>query len=399
MPLCVPLPQLIWASARYQVSRNGESRQFAPKGYLTDYFAKEAAAAITANKHNPFFLFLSLTAPHTPYQALKTDYDQLAHITDELTRVYAAMVVALDRAVGTVLASLRQNGLDDDTLVIFTNDNGAPSKPCAYVVLWHITPCNALTLRHLSFVLLHLTSPYRLSLLGWSMQPEINSPFRGWKASLFEGGLRVPVFMRWPAAIAPGREVSDPMSHVDLFPTLLAAADMHKPTGGNEAREGEREGEMETESEVNPLSGVNLLPSILESASVAHSATRPHPSTSTSSTSSSPKEQDLLLDRVLFWRSGHYKAIRQGAWKLQKAAHPDKLWLYNLSIDPHEWDNLAAVEPYRSEVLPALLALLLAEDARQREPLWPSLTETAILMDKLFETNETLADEYVYWPN
>jgi arylsulfatase A-like enzyme len=118
----------LWASGRYQVSRNDDRRQFAPKGYLTDYFAQEADAAITANKNNPFFMFLSLTAPHTPYQALKSDYDQLSHITDELTRVYAAMIVALDRAVGTVLASLKKNGLTDDTLVIFTNDNGAPSK-------------------------------------------------------------------------------------------------------------------------------------------------------------------------------------------------------------------------------------------------------------------------------
>lgn len=74
------LDQLIWASARYQVSKNGDKQQFAPKGYLTDYFANEADAAITANRNNPFFLFLSLTAPHTPYQALKSDYDQLSHI-------------------------------------------------------------------------------------------------------------------------------------------------------------------------------------------------------------------------------------------------------------------------------------------------------------------------------
>lgn len=127
--------QLIWASARYQVSRNGEKKQFAPKGYLTDYFASEADAAITANKHNPFFLFLSLTSPHTPYQALRRDYDRLAHISDELTRVYAAMILSLDRAVGTVISSLQRNGLSDDTLVIFTNDNGAPSKTILYIFI------------------------------------------------------------------------------------------------------------------------------------------------------------------------------------------------------------------------------------------------------------------------
>jgi arylsulfatase A-like enzyme len=122
------LDELIWASARYQVSRNGEKKQFAPKGYLTDYFAEEAASAIALNRNNPFFLYLSLTAPHTPYQALRSDYDQLGHITDELTRVYAAMILSVDRAVGTVLESLRENALIEDTLIIFTNDNGAPSE-------------------------------------------------------------------------------------------------------------------------------------------------------------------------------------------------------------------------------------------------------------------------------
>lgn len=125
------LDQLVWASARYQVSKDGEQRQFSPRGYLTDYFAEEADAAITANRHNPFFLYLSLSAPHTPYHALRSDYDKLGDIHDELSRVYAAMILAVDRAVGTVLQSLERNGLTDNTIVIFTNDNGAPSKSIA----------------------------------------------------------------------------------------------------------------------------------------------------------------------------------------------------------------------------------------------------------------------------
>ena len=121
------MDELIWASARYQVSKNADKKYFSPKGYMTDYLANEANAAITANRHNPFFLFMSLSAPHTPFQSLKSDYDKLSHIEDELTRVYAAMIVAIDRAVGTVLQSLRDNNLSNNTIVIFTNDNGAPS--------------------------------------------------------------------------------------------------------------------------------------------------------------------------------------------------------------------------------------------------------------------------------
>ena len=113
----------------YQISLNDDKKRFSPRGYLTDYLAEETASAISAsaNKSDPFFLFLSLTAPHTPLQALRSDYDQLEHINDELTRVYAAMVLAVDRAVGTVLNSLDKHGITDNTLVIFSNDNGAPS--------------------------------------------------------------------------------------------------------------------------------------------------------------------------------------------------------------------------------------------------------------------------------
>ena len=203
------------------------------------------------------------------------------------------------------------------------------------------------------------------------MQPDINSPFRGWKASLFEGGLRVPVFMQWPGVIRPGSVVEAPMSHVDLFPTLLAAADLFTS---------------EEQEEVNSLSGVNLLPAILEKTAGDISTT-------------STSQEQILRDRCIFWRSGHYKAIRKGAWKLQKAENPHKIWLHNLDMDPHERENLADTEPYCTEVLPLMLKALLEEDAKQREPLWPSLTETAILVDKMFETNETLADEYIYWPN
>ena len=210
------------------------------------------------------------------------------------------------------------------------------------------------------------------------MQPEINSPFRGWKATLFEGGLRVPLLMQWPGVLPSGRVLAAPVSHVDLFPTLLAAADLF-------AQEEDRV----QIPLVNPLSGVNLLPALILET----------PAATVGDAAAAGLLEELLLNRPIFWRSGHYKAIRRGSWKLQKSDNPKKMWLYNLDTDPHEWENLAAVEPFSTEVLPSLLAALMEEDAKQRTPLWPSLTETAILIDKLFETNETLADEYIYWPN
>lgn len=91
---------------------------------MTDYLADEACHAIKANKNNPFFMYLAFSAVHTPLEAHQSDYDRLSYIPDELTRVYGAMVLALDRAVGKVLHALSENGLEENTLVIFTNDNG-----------------------------------------------------------------------------------------------------------------------------------------------------------------------------------------------------------------------------------------------------------------------------------
>ena len=101
---------------------------------MTDYLAREAASAIAANRNRPFFLYLAFNAPHTPLQALRSDYEALSGIENHTLRTYAAMIRALDRGVGTVLEALRANGLEENTLVIFTSDNGGadyvgPARP------------------------------------------------------------------------------------------------------------------------------------------------------------------------------------------------------------------------------------------------------------------------------
>ena len=148
--------KFIWANAPYSISKdNGPS--FEPDGYLTDYLADEAVNAITANKNDPFFMFLTFTAIHTPLSAMKSDYDALSHIPKHCDRVYAAMIVALDRAVGKVLTCLKEQGISDNTMVVFTSDNGGA---------------------------------------GYIGQRHINHPYRGWKASFFEGGIHVPFFIQ-----------------------------------------------------------------------------------------------------------------------------------------------------------------------------------------------------------
>ncbi|MCW5889741.1 MAG: sulfatase-like hydrolase/transferase [bacterium] len=179
-----PIDRFLWANLSFNV-RKDDGPRFTPGAYLTDYLADEAARAIAANRHRPFFMYLAFNAPHTPLQALRSDYDALPQIENHTLRVYAAMIRALDRAVGTVLDALRANGLEEDTLVVFTSDNGGAS----YLGL-----------------------------------PDLNHPYRGWKMTFFEGGVHAPFLARWPAKIAPGTRVDAPVAHVDLFATAAAAA-------------------------------------------------------------------------------------------------------------------------------------------------------------------------------
>jgi arylsulfatase A-like enzyme len=179
-----PIDKFLWANLRCGVRWNG-SPQFKPDVYMTDYLAREAVHAIEANKTRPFFLYLAFNAPHTPLQATRADYDALPGIANHTLRVYAAMIRALDRGVGQVLDSLRANGLENDTLVMFVSDNGGAN----YIGL-----------------------------------PDINKPFRGWKLTFFEGGVHTPFFAKWPARLPHGVRYDAPAAHVDVFATAAAAA-------------------------------------------------------------------------------------------------------------------------------------------------------------------------------
>ncbi len=306
-----PIDQFLWARMQYATSYNG-GEWFEPSGYLTDFYTDEAVRAIEANRHRPFFLYLAHWGVHTPLQALREDYEALAGIDDHRLRVYAAMIRALDRSVGRVLQSLADNDLADNTLVIFSSDNGGA---------------------------------------GYIGLSDINRPFRGWKLTFFEGGLRVPLFLRWPARIAAGTVGDAPVAHIDLFPTVVAAASANLP-------------------EDRVIDGINLLDSL-------------------DSPSSPPRRE------ALFWRDGHYQAVLSGQWKLQVAARPDKAWLFDLAADPTEQANLAERLPDKVDELRALLA---AHNATQREPLFPAVAEMPVLIDKTLEDAGTSSDEYVYWP-
>jgi arylsulfatase A-like enzyme len=135
-------------------------------------------------------MYLAYNAPHTPLQAEKHDYEALDHIPDHTERTYAAMLRGLDRGIGAVLGALSDNGIADNTIVIFTSDNGG----AGYVGL-----------------------------------ADLNKPYRGWKITFFEGGIHTPYFIRWPAKIPAGSRYDSAVAHIDIFSTALAAAGAEPP--------------------------------------------------------------------------------------------------------------------------------------------------------------------------
>lgn len=163
------------------IQENGEPTP--EGGYTTDRLGDAGVRFIEQNKGGSFFLFLSFTAPHGPLQAKAEDLEKLAHITPMKRRKYAGLVKALDDNVGKVLAALDAAGIADNTLVVFTNDNG-----------------------------------------GQTMTGANNGKLRGRKGMLTEGGIRVPMCMRWPGRIAAGTKVDDPVISLDFLPTFLAVS-------------------------------------------------------------------------------------------------------------------------------------------------------------------------------
>ena len=169
--------------------------------YLTDAFTREAVAFLERRRRDPFFLYLSYNAVHTPMQATQKYLDRFKNITDPARRTHAAMLSALDDGVGAVLAKLRETGLEDDTLVIFISDNGGP------------TPSNTSS----------------------------NLPLRGYKGQLLEGGHRVPFALQWKRQIKGGQVYRQLASSLDILPTVVAV-------GGGELPKD------------RPIDGVDLMP-------------------------------------------------------------------------------------------------------------------------------------------
>ena len=245
--------------------------------YLTAEFSREAAAFIARNRERPFLLYLAYNGVHGPQQAPEEYLRRFSHLPDERERMQSAMLAALDDGVGQVLAQLDQLNLAENTLVFFLSDNGGLHN-------W------------------------------WSGS---NGPQRGFKREQWDGGVKVPFLVRWPARIAAGQVVRDPVIALDILPTALAAAKLVLPTD-------------------RAIDGVNLLPRL------TGQQTRP------------PHE-------MLFWAGSHVAgdlrgrqgqadgppawAVRRGSWKALQIFAEGGVKLFNLETDVGEQHDLAASRP------------------------------------------------------
>jgi arylsulfatase A-like enzyme len=254
------------------------------EGYLTSKLGGEAAAFVRRHANELFFLYLAFNAPHAPLQAPQPDIDRYASIADKNRRVYAAMVTAMDSAIGEVLKAIAGAGIEDRTLIIFLDDNGGPAG-------------NASS----------------------------NHPLRGTKRTLYEGGVRVPMAMKWPGRIPRGLVFEGTVSSLDVLPTVLSACRIKAADKTN-------------------LDGVDLLPYLTGKLKGS-----PHP--------------------TLYWRmfGGSEIAIRDGHMKLVRVVN-QPVELYDLSKDMGERNNLALVQPQTVRRLEARLA---AWNAQLATPLWP----------------------------
>ena len=257
-----------------------------PGEYLTDRLTDEALRVIDHAGDQPFFLYFAQHAPHTPIEAKAED---IRHFEAKLhpgqthrNPVYAAMIKSLDDSVGRILAHLKARGLDQNTIVIFTSDNGG----------------------------------YIGTDKGQTMPVTSNGPLRSGKASLYEGGLRVPLLIRWPGVTPAGAECHEPVILMDLFHTLANSAASKSGAAPQQEDDG--------------LDLKNLLQA---------------------------PGQRLNRDALYFHFPHYYatttpvSAVRAGDWKLLEYLEDGRTELYNLQADPAETQDLAKQTPERTETL------------------------------------------------
>jgi arylsulfatase A-like enzyme len=181
-----------------------DGKFFQEKTYYLPLIGDEAVKTIEQqDRDKPFFLYFASLAPHAPYQAQKADEDRYAStIKDPTRRTYAAMITSVDDQVGRIVAALDKRGMRDNTLIIFSSDNGGPRS---------------------ALLATGAHSKAERGEMNVAALPASNGDLRGGKGSLYEGGVRVPTIFNWPARLKPA-VVNEALDVVDIMPTVLALA-------------------------------------------------------------------------------------------------------------------------------------------------------------------------------
>jgi len=262
-----------------------ENRENRKGSYVHDRFTEFALEFIRRHRSRPFFLYLAYTIPHETL-AIQGLGSYANETWTDSQKTYAAMVSRLDRDVGRVLDLLEALGLDRRTVVFFTSDNGAPDRPAPRFF-------------------------------------ESNGLLRGHKGDLYEGGIRVPMIVRWPGRIAAGASVSIPWYFADFLPTAARLAQAESPA----------------------VDGKDVTGLLFGSGAA-------------------------IAERQLYWekpQNGLRQAVRKGRWKAVRNNPGEPLQLYDLEQDPGESRDIAGSRP---ELVRAIESYL--KTARIESPHWPS---------------------------
>ena len=262
--------------------------------YLADFLTDRAVDFVRRHKDEPFFLYLPHFAVHVPLSAkpeLIQKFKAKPGVGGHNNPTYAAMIASVDESVGRVMAVLDELKLAENTVLIFSSDNGG-------------------------------VGGYAREGLTRGAAGDItdNTPLRSGKGSLYEGGTRVPFIVRWPGVTKPGSASDVPAIHVDLYPTLLEIAGAKRP-------------------ENYPLDGESLAPLFRDAqASLKRDAIFQH----------FPGYLGIGQNQ---WRTTPVGLIHAGDWKLLEFFEDHRLELYNLREDIGESKNLAASNPAKAREL------------------------------------------------
>lgn len=271
-----------WKGGYFSPNNNPHIETARPDEYLTDLLTREAVSFIEQNAEKPFYLQLSYYTPHSPFQAPAErvqKYRSKPGVGGHSHPVYAAMIESLDLGVGNLMQALERLGIAENTIVIFTSDNGGRG---GYEFIGHGDN--------------DVTS---------------NAPLKSGKGSFYEGGIRVPLIVRWPNKIRKATRCDEPVISIDFYPTLLQAAGLKK-------------------QDDYLLDGANLMPLLLG------------------------RQNELSRDSLIWhfpgypnaaWRTSPVSVIRSRNWKFMKFYESGELKLFDLAEDPGEQQNLVEERP------------------------------------------------------